>query len=819
MKTTLHLTLYLTLLVSSLCSLSCSDDKEAMPRLFRPSFIASSCVADGNSISLAWRTSGEPTSYTAELSEDSTFATSATLSQTVEGGKCTFDNLKYETAYYVRVRANNEAMQLVSNWTVYESTVSTLSRIVPKLLYPVDERNITDGSVLLQWTGAGETNPVDGLCVWTEEEMEAGTEGSAVSLSATDVAAGSYRLSGLSPRTVYYVALTNSQAPEGAEDYNVRRFRTGGMPAGAVSVTDGADLYARIKAGMEDASLSELVFCLQNGVDYYLNEEGAADGKTGTIALTKSIALLAEPGEHPTLYVREGGFQVGTDPHIDYFTVENVDVEENVPDNSRGSKTYLFGVGKRSAGNDCTIDRFELVNSAVMLPTGVIMMNEANDGVTTINHIRIDNCRVTGINDTKLVTKQFGFIHAPKKGGNVWNDVRVTNSTFYEFYISPGVIRLLSPLRFASDLTVAGHTAPGDGIVIYGNNVSFYGADNLICRYLRIRMGENGPRGKDAAGIAYGENMIFDHLSVTWGRDECFSINGSSARKEGAPRNITIQNSFIGQGLQPHSCGGLMQTDADRGITLYRNLYIDNKTRNPKVKGVNQFVNNVVYNWGNGGAYIMGGRTQQTCDADIRNNYFIAGPTLNYDGKTLGFTAPFSRYNENFRVYMEGNLLDDNLNGRLDGRGLTHGECVERVKKDGVETVYRPTFLDRPSAIHPTIEGLQTADEAYTWIVAHGGASLPQRDQVDTYLVEELQSLGRKGTILSSERELPTGGVGELRGGTLPRDTDGDGMPDAFEDRYGLDKEDASDAMQLASNGYTNLENYLFLLEQGKATD
>ena len=136
-----------------------------------------------------------------------------------------------------------------------------------------------------------------------------------------------------------------------------------------------------------------------------------------------------------------------------------------------------------------------------------------------------------------------------------------------------------------------------------------------------------------------------------------------------------------------------------------------------------------------------------------------------------------------------------------------------------METVYRPTFLDRPSAIHPTIEGLQTADEAYAWIVAHGGASLPQRDQVDTYLVEELQSLGRKGTILSSERELPTGGVGELRGGTLPRDTDGDGMPDAFEDRYGLDKEDASDAMQLASNGYTNLENYLFLLEQGKATD
>ena len=72
---------------------------------------------------------------------------------------------------------------------------------------------------------------------------------------------------------------------------------------------------------------------------------------------------------------------------------------------------------------------------------------------------------------------------------------------------------------------------------------------------------------------------------------------------------------------------------------MYRNLYIDNKTRNPKVKGLNQFVNNVLYNWGNGGAYIMGD-TQQKSDADIRNNYFIVGTTDNYDGKKLGATAP-----------------------------------------------------------------------------------------------------------------------------------------------------------------------------------
>ena len=193
-----------------------------------------------------------------------------------------------------------------------------------------------------------------------------------------------------------------------------------------------------------------------------------------------------------------------------------------------------------------------------------------------------------------------------------------------------GIIRLQSPLAFSRNLTIAAQTAPGDGIVVYGNHVSFSGADNVICRYLRIRMGGNGKDGKDAAGVAYGANMIFDHMSVTWGRDECFSINGDPKKPGDQPRNITIQNSFIGQGLQPHSCGGLIQTTAENGVTLYRNLYIDNKTRNPKVKGLNQFVNNVVYNWGNGGAYIMGD-TEQTSEADIRNNYFIVGATLNYE--------------------------------------------------------------------------------------------------------------------------------------------------------------------------------------------
>lgn len=97
-------------------------------------------------------------------------------------------------------------------------------------------------------------------------------------------------------------------------------------------------------------------------------------------------------------------------------------------------------------------------------------------------------------------------------------------------------------------------------------------------------MGKGGTSGKDAITIASGSRMIFDHVSVSWGRDETFSISGDAS-------DVTIQDSIIAQGLETHSCGGLMQTDG--GISLFRNLYVDNNTRNPKVKGVNDFQNNV----------------------------------------------------------------------------------------------------------------------------------------------------------------------------------------------------------------------------------
>ena len=183
-----------------------------------------------------------------------------------------------------------------------------------------------------------------------------------------------------------------------------------------------------------------------------------------------------------------------------------------------------------------------------------------------------------------------------------------------------GVIHLKSRLTFKNNLYVAGQTAPGEGVTVYGNGVSFSGASNSIVRYLRFRMGVGGDSGKDAAGVANGTNMIFDHLSVSWGRDETFSISSDG---KGALGDITIQNSIIAQGLLTHSAGGLMQAD---NITLYRNLYVDNSTRNNKIKGKNQYVNNIVYNWQNG-CYIMGGDSEGTSYAIAEGNLFINGPS------------------------------------------------------------------------------------------------------------------------------------------------------------------------------------------------
>ena len=354
---------------------------------------------------------------------------------------------------------------------------------------------------------------------------------------------------------------------------------------------------------------------------------------------------------------------------------------------------------------------------------------------------------------------------------------------------------------FSKNLTIAGQTAPGSGIVIYGERTSFSGASDIIVRYLRIRMGMSGRGQNDAAGIANGSNMIFDHCSISWGKDETFSINSDG--KNGGVGNITIQKTIMSQGLLPHSAGGLCQpTNTVGGVTLYRNLYADNNTRNHKVKGLNQYINNVVYNWGSGGGYNLGGDSEGRIWADVQSNYFIQGPNSGGNGVGSG--------NQLTTVYQRGNKTDMSRDGVLNGRDMDENDFARATRVDSFEDLLQSEEYPSEHPHAPIASMSMSAEEAYQWVVDSVGACLPDRDEVDEYVIDELRSLGNKGVIISSESVLGlVNGVGNIYNAPKPLDTDNDGMPDEWEKANGLDPNDATDAVKVAANGYLNIENYI----------
>lgn len=345
-----------------------------------------------------------------------------------------------------------------------------------------------------------------------------------------------------------------------------------------------------------------------------------------------------------------------------------------------------------------------------------------------------------------------------------------------------GVINIKSHLVFKSNITVAGQTAPGEGITVYGDGTSCSGASNVIIRYMRFRMGSSAS-AEDCGGLSNGQNMIFDHCSFSWAKDENFSINWDN--KGTMPQNITIQNCLIGQGLMQHSAGGLIQNCEN--ITMYRNLLCDNKTRNFKVKGVHQYVNNIVYNW-QSFAYEMGGESAGESFANVEGNLFINGP------QTSTSANGFAGGNSDFHYYGNDNWQDRNKDGIFNPvlfTGTGGG--------DPVSTPYKYPELEKWGG-NTLIEKL----------LPEVGASLPYRDLADAYMVNEVLSFGTKGELITKETLLPIGIPTSWSWfeGAKPTDGDGDGMPDEWETANGTNP-NSNDAMTIASNGYVNIENYI----------
>ncbi|MCY1138066.1 cellulose-binding domain-containing protein [Actinoplanes sp. Pm04-4] len=355
-------------------------------------------------------------------------------------------------------------------------------------------------------------------------------------------------------------------------------------------------------------------------------------------------------------------------------------------------------------------------------------------------------------------------------GAGSFRDAVGTTNRIVVFDVG-GYIRLSSTVLVKSNITIAGQTAPGGGIGVRGGEVSFNSAKNVIVRNFRFRMGtEDADQKNNGVNWLDASNLIFDHVSIEFG-----AWNNIDAVRAS---NITMQYSIdanpIGQQFGAHTETG--------PYTWWRNLWANSHNRNPLAKANTQFVNNVVYNYQAG--YTAGNSSGHFLH-DVIGNYFITGPRT---------TSASNYYYQtgNQQIYNRDNWVDSNKDGQLNGSAA--------VVRGGATELSAP-FSTNPPAL--------TAAAAYADVVAKAGA-VP-RDDVDKLVVADVTSLGTKGALWSSQTAtgLTNNGYGALSGGTARPDTDRDGMPDAWETKYGLNPNANDAGGDFDKTGYTNVEKYV----------
>jgi pectate lyase len=362
-----------------------------------------------------------------------------------------------------------------------------------------------------------------------------------------------------------------------------------------------------------------------------------------------------------------------------------------------------------------------------------------------------------------------------------------------------GTISLKEKLTLRNPLiTIAGQTAPGDGICLKDAPL-YVSTDDVIVRYIRCRLGDRGTGG-DALGIAKGRNIMIDHCSASWSTDEVLSCSTGDPTLS----NVTVQWCFITEALNPedHGYGSLIRGTRDARYSYHHNLYAHNRSRNPRPGNYDRnpytedprgllldFRNNVIYNWaGNYPGY--NADTVSVTRMNYIGNFLIPGPNSNNTGKAFRTGSPYNR------SYFAHNIYD----------GKTPDDQWELVLFDKTwkpETIaqYKQSQPFDPGAIND-----EDARTAYHRVLAHGGANQPVRDDVDRRIINDVQR--RTGKIIDSQDEV--GGWPKLAGRPAPNDTDQDGMPDEWELRMKLDPEDPEDRNgDLDKDGYTNLEEYL----------
>jgi len=347
-------------------------------------------------------------------------------------------------------------------------------------------------------------------------------------------------------------------------------------------------------------------------------------------------------------------------------------------------------------------------------------------------------------------------------------------------------------------ITIAGQTAPGDGITIKGS-ISI-NSSNVIIRYIRVRpdpsVGE-----VDAMGCRGEKNIIIDHVSVSWSSDEVLSVYENDS--------VTIQWCIISEACAKiingentgHQFGGIWGNNLG---TYHHNLFSSNASRNPRWASdtkYNDYRNNVVYNWGYNSCY--GGENDFT--VNMVANYYKAGPATRSNVKNR-IAAP----GEGGKWYVADNYIDGYPDVTADNWLGMEGDDYTKMS----------------SPWDAMAINQQTPVEAYDSVLAKAGCSFPKRDRIDGHLIYDalngvnsfegssynnnnpVSTTIKNGGILDSPYDV--GGWPELNSTEAPTDSDYDGMPNYWEKANGLDTSLASDGNAYTlDTSYTNLEVYL----------
>ncbi|MCD8298104.1 MAG: pectate lyase [Prevotella sp.] len=429
-------------------------------------------------------------------------------------------------------------------------------------------------------------------------------------------------------------------------------------------------------------------------------------------------------------------------------------------------------------------------------------------------------------------TSEGSFRYAVKKSG--------TRTIVFDV---SGTIHLTSELKLSNgNVTIAGQTAPGDGICIADYPFTL-AANNVIIRFMRFRMGDVYGQEADGLGGMDKKNIIVDHCSVSWSIDECLSVYGNE--------NQTVQWCIVSQSLvnSAHSSGahGYGGNWGGAGATYHHNLLADHNSRTPRLgprpstqtSEQMDLRNNVIYNWAGNGCY--GG---EGMNVNIVNNYYKVGPGTETTSTTkqrriasIGVrTSSYTNHDTDSlnswdamwhvwgKFYVDGNV--NSKFSDVTNDNWTYGIYNQISNDSDVDYTYTQETKDTMKVDTPIpFESVttHTAEVAYEKVLDYAGCSL-HRDWLDEVIVSDTRNgeatyTGSKVNIpglIDSQDDLKPEDAGddwspwpELASEEAPLDTDGDGIPDDWEDANGLDKNNASDGSTIGDDGYSNLENYM----------